>query len=99
MFVPCFVMQYFVSLLVLESSLIILIGKRDLVALFYLSPWCIVTFIALWLFLPVPWVDLQCVIVILIFPDHTYFLYSYYCSNDDEVQQAAPSFKGWCENM
>ena len=52
------------------------------------------TFIALLLFLTVPLVCLQCVIVV--FSDHTHFVYSYYCSNDDKVQQAALCFGGWC---
>ena len=46
--------------------------KRELVALLILSSWCLVTVGVLWLFLPVPWVGLQCVIVA--FPDHTHFL-------------------------
>ena len=36
---------------------------------------CLVTFGALWLFLTVLWVGLQCVIVV--FPDHTHLLFSY----------------------
>ena len=71
-------------LCVLSSLAIILMGKRDLFALLYLPSWSLVTFIALLLFLTVPWVNLQCVIVI--FPDHNYFLYSYYWSYDDEVK-------------
>ena len=44
-------------------------GKRELVALLYLSFWCLV--IVVWLFLAVLWVCLQFVIVV--FPDHTIF--------------------------
>ena len=36
-----------------------------------MSSWCLVTVSALWLFLTVQWVGLQCVAVV--FPDHTYF--------------------------
>ena len=43
-------------------------GKKELVALLSLSSWCHV--IAEWLFLAVPWVCLQFVIVV--FPDHTH---------------------------
>ena len=43
-------------------------GKRELVALLSLSSWCLV--IVVWLFLSVPWVCLQFVIVI--FHDHTH---------------------------
>ena len=58
-------MHYFVSFLVLKSSLK---QKRKLVALLELSYRCIVTKNVLRLFLIVPWVGLQCVIVV--FPDH-----------------------------
>ena len=47
--------------------------KRKLVALLLLSYRCIVTINVLWLFLTVPWVGLQCVIVV--FPDHTHLLF------------------------
>ena len=49
------------------SIAIILMGKRELVALLNLSSWCLVT--VEWLFLAVPWGCLRFVIVI--FPDHT----------------------------
>ena len=51
------------------SFAIILMGKRELVALLGLSSWCLV--MVVWLFLGVPWVCLQFVIVV--FPDHTIF--------------------------
>ena len=47
----------------------ILMGKRELVALLSLSSLCLV--IDVWLFLPVPWVCLQ--LVIVVFSDHTYY--------------------------
>ena len=50
----------------------ILMGKRELVALLNLSPWCLV--MAEWLFLAVPWGYLQ--LVIVVFPDHTHLLFS-----------------------
>ena len=46
-------------------------GKRELVALLSLSFWCLV--IIVWLFLVVPLVCLQFVIVV--FPDHTHLLF------------------------
>ena len=46
-------------------------GKRELVALLSFSFWCLV--IVVWLFLVVPWVCLQFVIVV--FPDHTHLLF------------------------
>ena len=49
---------------------IILMGKRELVALLSLSSWCLV--IVVWLFLAVSWVCLRFVIVV--FPDHTHLL-------------------------
>ena len=52
-----------------SSFEIILMGKRELVPLLGLSSWCLV--IVVWLFLTVPWVCLQFVIVV--FPDHTHY--------------------------
>ena len=48
---------------------ILLIGKRELVALLSVSSRCLV--IVVWLFLAVPWGCLQ--FVIAIFPDHTHY--------------------------
>ena len=53
-----------------SSFAIILVAKRELVALLSLSSWCLV--IVVWIFLAVPWVSLQFVIVV--FPDHTHLL-------------------------
>ena len=52
---------------------IILMGKRELVALLSLSSWCLV--IVVWLFLAVPRVYLYFVIVV--FPDHAHFFFLY----------------------
>ena len=54
-----------------SSIAIILIGKRELVALLGLSSWCIV--VVGWLFLVVRWGCLRFVIVV--FPDHTHLLF------------------------
>ena len=54
-----------------SSFAIILKRKRKPVALLFLSYRCIVTVIVLWLFLPL--VEMQCVIVV--FPDHTHLLF------------------------
>ena len=54
-----------------SSFAIILIRKRELVALLSLSSWCLVVVVRL--FLAVPWVCLRFVIVV--FPDHTHFLF------------------------
>ena len=60
------------TLLYVPSSFaIILMGKRELVALLSLSSWCLV--IVVWLLLAVPWVCLQFLIVL--FPDHTHLLF------------------------
>ena len=60
------------TLLYVHSSItIILMGKRELVALLNLSPWCLV--MVEWLFLAVPWGCLRFVIVV--FPDHTHLLF------------------------
>ena len=57
-----------------SSFAIISKRKRKLVALLLLSYRCIITINVLWFFLKVPWVSLQCVIVVL--SDHTHFLMS-----------------------
>ena len=54
-----------------SSNAIILMGKRELVALLNLSSWCLVMVERL--FLAVPWGCLQFVIVV--FPDHTHLLF------------------------
>ena len=54
-----------------SSIAIILMGKRELVALLNLSSWCLV--MVEWLFLSVPWGCLRFVIVVL--PDHTHLLF------------------------
>ena len=60
------------TLLYVHSSFAsILMGKRKLVALLSLSSWCLL--MVVWLFLVVPWVCLQFVIVV--FPDHTHLLF------------------------
>ena len=60
------------TLLYVHSSIaIILMGKRELIALLNLSSWCLV--MVEWLFLGVPQGCLQFVIVV--FPDHTHLLF------------------------
>ena len=61
---------------VLSSIAIILMGKRELIALLNLSSWCLV--INERLFLAVPWDCLQFVIVV--FPDHTTSLFFSGCT-------------------
>ena len=65
------------TLLCVRSSFaIILMGKRELVGLLSLSSWCLV--IVVWLFLAVPMICLQFVIVV--FPDHTHYFGKYFKS-------------------
>ena len=52
---------------VYSSFAIILMGKRELVALLSLSSWCLV--MVVWLFLTLPWVCLR----FRVFPDHTHY--------------------------
>ena len=60
------------TLLYVHSGIaIILMGKRELVGLLNLSPWCLV--MVEWLFLAVSLGCLQFVIVV--FPDHTHLLF------------------------
>ena len=66
------VLCFFCMLLYVHSSIaIILMGKRELVALLNLSSWCLVMVERL--FLAVPWGCLW--FVIAIFPDHTHLLF------------------------
>ena len=52
-------------------AIILVIGKRELVALPCLSCWCLVSVV--WLLLTMLWVCLQ--LVIVVFPDHTHLLF------------------------
>ena len=54
-----------------SSFAFILMGKRELVALLCLFSWCLM--VVVWLFLTMPWVCLQ--LVIVVFPDHTHLLF------------------------
>ena len=62
--VLCIVLRYFMSILVL-------MGKKELIALLNLSSWCLMMVERL--FLAVPRGSLQFVIVV--FPDHTHLLF------------------------
>ena len=70
--VLCLSLFCYALLCVHSSFAIILKRKRKLIALLLLSYRCIVTRNGLWLFLTVPWVGLQYMIVV--FPDHTHLL-------------------------
>ena len=71
--VLCLSLFWYALLCVLSSFAIILKRKRVLVALLLLSYKCLVTVNFLWLFLMMPWVVLQCKIVL--FPDHAHLLF------------------------
>ena len=71
----CNCSMFFRTLLYVHSSIaIILMGKRELIALLNLSSWCLVMVERL--FLAVPQGCLQFVIVV--FPDHTHLLFLVY---------------------
>ena len=71
----CYCSVFCCTLLYVQSSIaIILMGKRELVALPKLSSWCLV--MVKLLFLAVPWDCLRFVIVV--FPDHTHLLFFLY---------------------
>ena len=72
--VLCWPLFWYSLLCVLSSFAIILKRKRELFALLLLSFRCLVTVNVLWLFLMVPLVGLQCVIVV--FPDHSHLLFA-----------------------
>ena len=68
----CYCSMFCCTLLYVHSSIaIILMGKRELVALLCLSSWCLV--MVEWPFLAVPWGRLWFVIVV--FSDHTHLLF------------------------
>ena len=74
----CNCSMFCLTLLYVPSSFaIILIGKREPVALLSLSSWCLV--IGMWLFHAVPWDCLQFVIVVT--PDHTNLLFFTVCQS------------------
>ena len=59
---------------VCRNTLFVITNLTNLVALLLLSCRCIVTINDLWIFLTVPWVGLQCVIVVFL-TDHTHLLF------------------------
>ena len=68
----CNCSMFWCTLLYVHSIIaIILMGKKEMVALLNLSSWCLM--MVEWLFLAVPWDCLRFVIVV--FPDHTHLLY------------------------
>ena len=70
------------TLLCVHSSVsVILVGKRELIALLSLSSWCLV--VVERLFLALPQGCLQFLIVV--FPDHTHLLFSIHYSKIDMV--------------
>ena len=69
----CLSLFWCASLYVLSRFAIMLTRKRELVALLLLSFECLVTVNDMWLFLTVPTVSLQFVIVV--FPDHAQLLF------------------------
>ena len=73
--VLCLSLFCYALLCVHSSFAIILKRKRKLVVLLLLSYRCILTMNVLRLFLTVPWVGLQCVIVV--FPNHTHLVFEY----------------------
>ena len=71
--VLCLSLFCYALLCVFSSFAIILKRKRETVTLFLLSYGRLVTTNVPWLFLMVPWVGLQSVIVV--FPDHTHLFF------------------------
>ena len=79
-------MFYCMLLDVHSSFAIILMGKRELVALLSLFSWCLV--MVVWLFLAVPSVCL--LFVIVVFPDHTHLLFFYNVVAENHSVQNSP---------
>ena len=74
--VLCSSLFWYALLYVPSSFAIILTKNKELAALLLLSFGCLVTINVLWLFLAVPWVGLQFMIVV--FHDHTHLLTFWY---------------------
>ena len=73
------------TLLYVHSNIaIILMGKRELVALLNLSSWYLM--MVEWLFFAVPWDSLRFVIVV--FPDHTHYIL-HICKTIENVNNIA----------
>ena len=68
--------------------------EREQAALLKLSSWCLVTVSDMWLFLTVPWSDLQCVIVV--FPDHTHLLLDVLTSTFVYLLLLVTMCNSWC---
>ena len=86
--------MYCCTLLYVHSSIaIILMGKRELIALLNLSSWCLVMVERL--FLAVPRGCLQFVIVV--FPDHTHllFLLKIFYQNENGGEKYHPAILKW----
>ena len=86
MIVLCFVVRYFMSILIFA---IILMGKRELVALLSFSSKCLV--IVVLLFLAVLWVCLQFMIVV--FHNHAQLLYLLRISQIPFIQTSKSEFR------
>ena len=71
--VLCLSLFLYALLCVFSGFAIILKRKRELVPLLLLSYVCIVTVNGMWLFFTVPWIGLNCMIVV--FPDYTHFFW------------------------
>ena len=86
----CNCSMYCCTLLYVHSSIaIILMGKRELIALLNLSSWCLVMVERL--LLAVPRGCLQFVIVV--FPDHTHLLFLKKGHNSSKILRIIPFFK------
>ena len=70
-FGPCFVMHYLASILVLQYHL----DEEERAGYFTLIIFLESCGYFLWIFLTVPWVGLQCMIVV--FPEHTHFFHTF----------------------
>ena len=86
MFGPCLVVQYLTTFLVLQSSW----WEREWSCCYTLSSWCLVTVIALRLFLKVLWVGLQFWIVV--FHDDKYFFICFPCADPESLARGSPTF-------
>ena len=81
--IMCLSLLCYTLLCVHSSSVIILTRKRKLIDFLLLAYICLVTVNILWFFLRVPWVGLQCVIVV--YPDYSYSVFDPLTQSRDQV--------------
>ena len=87
-----------VLLCVHSSFVVISMGMRELVALLCLSSLCLM--VVVWRFLAMPWVNFCLQFVVVVYPDHTHYLYKLppLCHGDRDINYAYGN-QGFCKTL